>query len=138
MFDTQTTFAIPPPIFILATETPAPTPLTAPATIDPDVMDYRMYRKNAIWFAKTTDGYSNGLGHTFVEIPEGHSKLCAEKYYARCVDLWIQLSALGVAPGHFGTESNSSADGAISPSAVECLCIDCLRIELDRLFLLRK
>ena len=137
MFETQTTFAIPPPTFILAPE--PPDPLTAPATIDPDLMDYRLYRKNAIWFIQRTDGYSNGFGHTYVEIPEGHSKKCAEKYFAKCLDLSIQLSALGVEPSHTGTASNSSADDATSPSAVtECLCLECLRIELDRLFLLRK
>jgi hypothetical protein len=128
----QTTFSIPPPIFILA---PAP----APATIDPDLMDYRLYRKNAIWFIQRTDGYTNGFGHTYVEIPEGHSKKCAEKYFAKCLDLSIQLSVRDVALGHISTASNSSANDATSPSAVtECLCIDCLRIDLDRLFLLRK
>ena len=113
-------------------------PTSEARTVDPeqpnwDLLNYRMYRKNAIWFSARTDDYENGLDHKHVVIPKGHSRKCAESWLAKCEELSRLPSVRDVALGHISSTGGTSAANAVLNPEVNCLCLDCARKEVERI-----
>lgn len=107
--------------------------------IDLEWSEYKLARSVALWFAARSDDYESRTHLGAIYIPKGHTKLCAEEHYADCLKLWQRLSVRDA--GHFPTGmihvDATNALSADSSNATNCLCLDCLRKELDRLARLR-
>ncbi len=106
--------------------------------IDTALAEYRLLRSCALWFATATDGYSISPKSGNIDVPKGWCTTCSKNYYRQCVALWRLASAHVAKLSVSGMENISSAsDVAISHVSENCLCPQCLKVELQKRFALR-